>query len=115
MDEQLYPPLTANQQKILQAFDSATRVSRQQVAEMLGVSQREANSEISSLIIRAALVADSADTKIFSLGKEAGFWMSTDAAKGVCGKICPSCRNNPCAKPSGHGGMCYCSDCRYGD
>ena len=109
------PPLTANQKRILQAVKSSTRMTRQQIASMLGVDHREANSEISSLIIRAALVADPTDTDLFSLGKEASFWMSPEAAKGVCGKTCPSCGVNPCAKPSGHGGMCYCSDCKHGD
>jgi len=115
MDEPLYPPLTANQRKILQAAKCATRVSRQQIAGLLGVDQREADPEILSLIIRAALVADAADHDIFSLGEEASFWMSPQAVKGVCGKTCPSCGVNPCAKQAGHGGMCYCSDCRYGD
>ncbi len=115
MDEPLYPPLTTNQRKLMQAVKSATRLTRQQIADLLGVDQREANSEISSLIIRAALVADAVDHDLFSLGKEAGFWMPPQAVKGVCGKTCPSCGVNPCAKPAGHGGMCYCSDCKHGD
>ncbi len=115
MSEPLYPPLTANQEKILQAVKSSTRLNRQQIASSLGISQPEANSEISSLIIRGALAADAADSDLLSLGKEAGLWMSRAAKKGACDKVCPSCGVNPCAKPAGHAGMCYCSDCRHGD
>ena len=115
MSEPLYPPLTANQQKIMQTVKTSTRLTRQQIAAHLRVSQAEADSEISSLIIRGALVADAADTDLFSLGKEAGLWMSPAAKKGACDKVCPSCGVNPCAKPAGHAGMCYCSDCRSGD
>jgi len=111
MDEPLYPQLTLNQQKILQVVKSATRITHQQIAAMLSLEQRVALLEISSLINRAALVA--VDTDFVSLGKEAGFWMSPDATKGICGNICPSCGINPCSKPSKHGGMCYCSDCRH--
>ncbi|MGE5610991.1 MAG: hypothetical protein ACM359_17205 [Bacillota bacterium] len=114
MSEPLYPPLTANQKAILEAVRGQGRLHRKQISALLGVDQREANNEISSLVIRGALVADG-DSDIFALGKEAEFWMSPAAKKGACGKVCPSCGVNPCSKPAGHGGMCYCSDCRYGD
>jgi hypothetical protein len=115
VSEPLYPPLTPNQTKILQAVKASTRLTRQQIASGLGVSQSEANSEISGLVIRGALLADAADSDIFSLGKEAALWTSPAAKKGACAKVCPSCNVNPCAKPSGHAGMCSCSDCRHGD
>ena len=115
MPEPLYPPLTANQEKILQAVRTSPRLTRQQIAFGLGISQPEANNEISSLVIRGALVADAADSDLFLLGREATPWMSPAAKKGACDKVCPSCNVNPCAKPSGHAGMCYCSDCRHGD
>jgi hypothetical protein len=111
VSEPLYPPLTANQERILKVVRSSTRLTRQQIASELGVAQREADGEISSLIIRGALVADANDTDLFSLGKEAGLWMSGSAKKGACGEVCPSCKVNPCSRPAGHAGMCYCSDC----
>jgi len=114
MSESLYPPLTASQKRILQAFKDSTRLTRQQIASGLGVSQTEATSEISGLIIRGAIVADAIDHDLFSLGREADFWMSPTAKRGACHEVCSSCGVNPCSRPSGHAGMCYCSNCRRG-
>jgi hypothetical protein len=115
VSEPLYPPLTASQKKVLLEVSISTRLTRQEIASSLGVSQSETNGEISSLIVRGALVADAANSDLFTLGKEAAFWMSPAAAKGACERVCPSCGVNPCAKPSGHAGMCYCSDCGHHD
>ena len=114
MSEALYPPLTVNQKQILRDVKFSGKLTRQQIASKLDIPQQVANQEISSLVIRRALVADTATSDLFSLGKEAKFRMSPAAHEGICDKVCPICGLDPCSKPMGHRGKCSCCDCSAG-
>lgn len=73
MSESLYPPMTEHQRTILRELRDQQKLTRDEIATILGLTVKAASDEISPLILRGAVRG--IDQNTFELGQEAARYL----------------------------------------